>query len=149
MSLGRAYSRERVYRLGGVVVGSTLTLSASFFGVVALATGQADGALNRMPYYILAAAAAFVAALVLLEEWRLDAGTVMRAAGTVALAAFLLVGLGVEGFWYVVQYPEAVVSSQLFVYVLSAGMMATGLGFWTARHYRELKDGPGGPPGRL
>jgi hypothetical protein len=23
-------------------------------------------------------------------------------------------------------------------------MMATGLGFWTARHYRELQGGPSG-----
>ena len=141
MSLSRAYSRQRAYRLGGVVVGSTLTLSASFFGIVALATSQAGGALDRMPYYILAAAAAFVAALVLLEEWNLDGETVMRVAGTVAVAAFLLVGLSVEGVNFVLEYPAAVVSSQLFVYVLSAGMMATGLGFWTARHYRELKGG--------
>lgn len=141
MSLGRAYNRERAYRLGSVVVGSTLTLSASFFGVVALATGEAAGTLDRMPFYILASAAAFVAALVLLEEWQLDAQTVMRAAGSIAGAAFLLVGLGVEGVWFVLQHPSAVVTSQLFVYVLSAGMMATGLGFWTARHYRELQGG--------
>lgn len=150
MSLSRAYSRERAYRLGAVVLGSTLVLSASFFGVVSLATGEAMaageamGALDRLPYYILSAAAAFVAALVLLEEWRLDGQTVMRAAGTVAVATFLLVGLSVEGIYYVVRFPDTVVSSQLFVYVLSAGMMATGLGFWTARHYRELKRGPGG-----
>jgi len=144
VSLSRAYSRQRAARLGGVVVGSTLTLSASFFGVVALATGFADGALGRMPYYLLAAAAAFVGALVLLEEWRLDARTVMRTAAAVAVASFLLVGLSVEGVNFVITYPKAVVASQLFVYVLSAGMMATGLGFWTARHYRELQSGPGG-----
>lgn len=141
MSLSRAYSRERAYRLGGVVVGSTLTLSASFFGVVAMATGEAGGALGRMPYYILATAAAFVGALVLLEEWRLDGETVLRVSAGVAAAAFLLVGLSVEGVVFVLRYPDAVVSSQLFVYVLSAGMMATGIGFWTARHYRELKGG--------
>lgn len=148
MSLGRAYSRERMSRLGALVLGSTLTLSASFFGVVALTTARAGGALDRMPYYLLACAAAFVATLVLLEEWRLAAETVIRAAFGVAVAAFLLVGLSVEGSIFVLRYPEAVMSSQLFVYVLSAGMMATGLGFWTARHYRELKN-RGGPPGRL
>jgi len=141
VSLSRAYSRKRAYRLGAVVVGSTLLLSASFFGLVSLATGDAVGALDRMPYYLLATAAAFVGALVLLEEWQLDGETVMRVAGMVAVAAFLLTGLGVEGLVFVLRYPESVVSSQLFVYVLSAGMMATGLGFWTARHYRELKGG--------
>jgi hypothetical protein len=144
VSLSRAYSRQRAYRLGAVVVGSTLTLSASFFGIVALATGAADGALGRMPYYILATAAAFVGAMVLLEEWRLDAETVMRFSAGAGGAAFMLVGLSVEGVVFVMRYPESVVSSQLFVYVLSAGMMATGLGFWTARHYRELQGGPSG-----
>lgn len=141
MSIERRYSRTRVYRLGSVVVGSTLVLSASFFGVVAIATGEAGGALDRLPYFLLAAAAAFVAALVLLEEWRLDGETVLRVAASVAIAAFLLVGLSIEGIGFVLSHPEAVMSSQLFVYVLSAGMMATGLGFWTARHYRELKGG--------
>ena len=139
--MGRRYSRERVYRLGAVVVGSTLVLSASFFGVVAMATGEALGALDRMPYYLLAAAAAFVVALVLLEEWHLDGETVIRVAATAAVSAFLLVGLSIEGIWYVSGNPTVVMSSNLFVYVLSAGMMATGLGFWTARHYRELKGG--------
>jgi len=147
VSLSRAYSRQRAYRLGGVVVGSTLTLSASFFGVVAMATGEAGGALGRMPYYILATAAAFVGALVLLEEWRLDGETVLRVSASVAATAFLLVGLSVEGIVFVLRYPDAVVSSQLFIYVLSAGMMATGIGFWTARHYRELKGGYQGSGG--
>lgn len=149
MSLGRAYSRERVSRIGGLVVGSTLVLTMSFFGVVALVTGNAGGALDRLPYYVLAAAAAFVGSLVLLEEWALDGETVIRAASAVATAAFLLVGLSAEGGRYVALNSATVMTSQMFVYVLSAGMIATGIGFWTARHYRELNTRSSGVNSRL
>ena len=140
VSLSRAYSRERISRIGALVLGSTLALTMSFFGIVALSTGAAGGVLDRLPYYVLVAAAAFVGTVVLLEEWALDGETVLRMAGIVTVAAFLLVGLATEGSIYVATYPSEVMASHLFVYVLSAGMAASGIGFWTARHYRELRS---------
>lgn len=138
MSVQRRQVNERVLRVGGVVVGSTLALTMSFFGLVALVTGGAEGALGRLPIYVFALAASFVGALVALEDLNVDAETVLGAAAGVSFTNFLVVGLASEGTIYALRYPQQVVSSQLFVYVLSAGMMATGLGFWLANHYGEI-----------
>jgi hypothetical protein len=138
VSVQRRQVNERVLRVGGVVVGSTLALTMSFFGLVALVTGGAEGALGRLPIYVFALAASFVGALVALEDLNVDAETVLGAAAGVSFTNFLVVGLASEGTIYALRYPQQVVSSQLFVYVLSAGMMATGLGFWLANHYGEI-----------
>ena len=73
-----------------------------------------------------------------MEDLSVDAETVLGAAAGVSFTNFLVVALASEGTIYALRYPELVVSSQLFVYVLSAGMMATGLGFWLANHYGEV-----------
>lgn len=138
MSYHRTDRRERAVRIGGVVVGSTLALAMSFFGFIALLTGDAAGTLDRLPLYVLGMAAAFVAGLVTLDDYALDGETVLRWAGGLAAGTFLFVGLGSEGIVYSIRYPGAVLSSKLFVYVVSAGLIATGIGFWVARYRGEV-----------
>ena len=130
--------RERTLRLGGVVGGSTLALTMSFFGLIALLTGTAGGAMTRLPLYVFALAATFVGTLVALEDIHADAEAILKAAAGAAAGNFLLVALASEGSVYALRHPTEAVSSQLFVYVLSAGMIATGLGFWVANHYDEV-----------
>ncbi|MEF8830435.1 MAG: hypothetical protein V5A23_02725 [Halobacteriales archaeon] len=138
MSFQRRQYRDRALRLGAVVGGSTLALTMGFFGIIALASGEVGGALGRLPLYVFALAATFVGSLVAFEEARMGPETMLKAAVGAAAGNFILVGLASEGLVYVVRYPGSVVSSQLFVYVLSAGMIATGLGFWVANHYDEV-----------
>ena len=143
MSYHRTTRREKAMRLGGVVLGSTLALAMSFFGLIALLTGDATGVLDRLPLYVLAMAAAFVAGLVIFEDVLLDGETVLVWAGILGIGTFLFVGLGSEGVIYSVKYPGEVLSSQLFVYVLSAGLIATGLGYWIAQYWGDLSIGSG------
>lgn len=138
MSYKRTNRRERALRLGTVVLGSTLAIAMSFFGLIALLTGDAAGTLDRLPLYVLAMAAGFVAAVVTLDDYALHGETVLTWAAILATGTFLFVGLGTEGIVYSIRYPEEVLSSQLFVYVLSAGLIATGLGFWVARYRDDL-----------
>ncbi|PSP78171.1 hypothetical protein BRC81_09040 [Halobacteriales archaeon QS_1_68_20] len=138
MSYHRTDRRERAVRIGGVVVGSTLALAMSFFGVIALVSGDAAGAFDRLPLYVLAMAASFVAGLVTLDDYALSGETVLRWATALAVGTFLFVGLGSEGIVYSIRYPGEVLSSKLFVYVVSAGLMATGIGFWVAKYRGEV-----------
>jgi hypothetical protein len=138
MSVQNRRYRERALRLGGVVAGSTLALTMSFFGLIALTTGNATGALDRLPIYVFGLAATFVGTLVALEDLRLDGETMLRAALAVAAGNFVVVAFASEGFVYALRHPARVVSSQVFLYVVSAGMIATGLGFWLANHYDEV-----------
>lgn len=133
MSVGTRRSR-----LALIVLGSTLVLTVAFFGVVALVRGQAGDPLNRLPFYVLGMAAAFVATLVTFEEYDLEGWIVLRGAAIAGVCAFALLALGAEGVRFAATFPRLVFTSDLFLYVLAAGMIATGLGFWALHHWREL-----------
>lgn len=144
MSLSLPVSRRQspafLVRAGALVAGSTLVLTAGFVGLVALATGEATGVTARLPAYVLAMAVTFVATVILLEERRRGGETVLLTAGGLALAGFAVVGFGGEGITYALRYPDRIVASQLLFYFLAAGLIATGLGYWGARHWRELAN---------
>lgn len=132
-------TREPAARIGALVCGCTLVLTASFLGVVSLTTGAAVGLTDRVPYYVLAMAIAFVAGIVGLEGRRRVGGRrILGAAIGLALTVFAVVGLGTEGVVYAVRSPERVVASQVLVYFLAAGLVGTGIAFWAVRHWREL-----------
>jgi len=132
------------YELAGVVVCSTVVLTAAFFGIVALVTGV-TGLTGRLPYYVLGGAAAFVASVVRFDHHSQAGVPVLYTASGIALVAFTGLGLATEGIRLAITRPEVVVASQLFVYVVAAGLIATGLGFWAVRHWREVASTAGAP----
>lgn len=136
---GRRFDREALGRAGALVACCTLALTASFVGLVALVSGQAVGAGDRLPFYVLTMAAAFVVAIVLFETFGHDGRTVLASAVGVAVATLLLVGLGSEGFIHAVRHPQQVIASHLVFYFLAAAMLATGFGFWAVQHWQELR----------
>lgn len=121
-------------RLGPTLAGSTLALTMAFMGLVSLASGPVPGLSGRIPYYVLAAAAVFATALMVLEgHWR-DGRNLLGIAVGVAVAAFVVLGLGAEGLVYAARNPAVAFSAQRFLYLLSAALVTTGLGYWTANH---------------
>jgi len=147
--------RRRAARLGGVVLVSTLVLTAAFVGVLALVSGGNDGVGGRLPVYVLAMAVAFVGFVVLVEQ-RLDARPgpidgrrVLGTAGAFALTVLLAVSLSGEGVVYAVRNPDRVVASEVFLYFLAAGLVGTGLGYWGLRHWQEFAGRPAVGSGRL
>jgi FtsH-binding integral membrane protein len=126
--------------LVAAIAGCTLVLTAVFVGVVALASGQTAGAVGRLPLYVLATAVAFLAVLLVADHDRTHGATILARAITVAVCSFVTVSLGTEGAVYAVRYPETVVGSHLFVYLLSAAVIAAGLGYWAARNRRDVRD---------
>lgn len=140
----RSPDKARFHRAGALVAASTLVLTASFVGFVGLATGAVAGTLSRLPAYVLALAVAFVGTLVYYEETGRRYSRSLRAAGYVAAASFLLVGFGGEGIVYVLVAPGEVFGTRLFAYLLSAGLIGSGVGYWGWRNWRAL--GAGGLP---
>jgi FtsH-binding integral membrane protein len=135
--LGRLPSRTV-----GTIVGFTLLLTASFVGVTAFLAGETAGVGDRVPFYVLAFAAAFVVAIYRLDDREADGWTVLLAVLGVAGVAGLLIGLAVEGTVYALREPERVVASSVFVYFVAAGLLGTGIGFWGLRHWREFAESP-------
>lgn len=130
--------RDVFARIGVGVVLSTLALTASFVGLLALLTGEAVDLGSRLPVYVLAMSIAFVVVIVLSELRERDGRIVLATAVGVSMGAFVLVTLAGEGLVYASREPEAVVASTLVFYFLAAGLIATGLGYWGARHWREF-----------
>jgi hypothetical protein len=135
---------------------STVVLTACFVGVLALVRGAVAGFGDRLPIYAVVIGAAFVAALLRAEQrYGPDApgpgaadgggfggGAILTTALGVAVATVVLVSFAGEGVVYALRLPDAVVTSTLFLYFVAAGLIATGLGYWGLRHWREFATGP-------
>lgn len=137
--MARFTEQARMGRLGAVVAASTAALTASFIGLVGLARGAVNGTTTRLPMYVLSMAAVFVAGVVVFDEARHDGREALARAGLVALATLYVVGLGGEGVVFALSNPDAVLRSQLFAYLLSAGLMGTGFGYWGWRNWQSLR----------
>lgn len=90
---------------------STLALTASFLGLVALVTGTVTGSNARLPAYVLGTALAFVGAILLFEAAYRDGRRVLEAAAAVAVGTLVLLLFGGEGVAYLLQQPDRVASS--------------------------------------
>lgn len=140
----RQYERTDVARAAALIVACTVGLTASFVGLVALLSGRSPGVSARLPLYVLGLAAAFVVAILALEDRNRDGWTVLHLATTLSIYGFIFAVLAGEGALYVARHPGELVASQLLFYFLAAGMIATGFGYWGVHHYEELPVAKGG-----
>lgn len=130
---------------GSLVAGigvCTALLTASFLGMVGLASGSAVGLVARMPLYVFGGSVSFVGALLVADDPEDGAVVLARAAGA-AIVTFALAVLSAEGVVYALTEPGAVVASHLFVYLLSAAVIASGLGYWGVRHWDGVRTAVG------
>ncbi|MFB6353648.1 MAG: hypothetical protein ABEJ92_06135 [Halobacteriales archaeon] len=125
-------------RLAVLVAVCTATLTLAFVGVLALLSGDAGDVGGRFPYYVLGASLAFVGTLIVADGPRRDGREVLTAAGTVAAGTFVLLALGAEGLRYAASHPESVLVSRSGLYLLAAGFIGTGVGYWALRHWRHV-----------
>lgn len=132
------WGRNELARAGLFVVASTVALTASFLGVVGLLTGEVTGLNDRLPVYVLAMALSFVVTIVVLEEEYRQPVESLQLSTFVGGSTFLLVTFGGEGVAYLLQNSEQVVASQILFYILAAGLIGTGLGYWTLNHWSEF-----------
>ena len=117
---------------------STAVVTAAFIGVVALFTGEAVNVTDRLPFYVLVMAVVFTAFVFLIDSRASDGATVIISSVGVGLMGFLIVLLAGEGTVFLLREPDALLASQLIVYLVSAGLVCTGLAYWGLRHWREF-----------
>ena len=120
------------------ILASTVVLTAAFLGALSLFTGGIPGFSARFPYYVLVMALGFVTALFLLERPRIDGSQVLMATIGLTVTVFTLVTLAGEGIAFAYTYPSAVFQSDFILYLLAAGLIGSGLAYWTIRHWREF-----------
>lgn len=135
--IGDSLSSATVARVVLPILGSTVLLTAAFLGILALITGKAPGFSTRFPYYVLLMAVGFVAALFLLERPNLEGTQILVATLGLTVTIFVVVTLAGEGLTYARLHPGDVFVSKLILYLLAAGLIGSGLAFWSVRHWRE------------
>lgn len=123
--------------LVGLIAGSTLLVTSSLVGILALTEGLVGGLGGRIPYYVLAAAVVFVGLLVALELEFDDGARIITTSVVVAVVALVAISLSIEGLLFGLQYPDRLFSN-LLPYFLAAGLISTGLIIWALRHWREF-----------
>lgn len=146
MDWGSASDRQWV-RASAVILGFTAVLTADFVGILALIERSNLDVASRVPVYSLAMAGAFVATIYSFSRYGADARTVLLSATGFGVAAFVLVGLAVEGVVYALTSPGRAFDSQVVIYFLAAGLMGTGVGYWLVAYWRDLVE-ESGPPAR-
>jgi len=135
-------SHRVMLRIGALIVACTLLLTINFVGIIAALSGDITGLDTRIPWYLLVAAIIFVATIVLLESSGTDGKTIIVSALFTGVSAFVLILFGGEGVLYTLDEPETVLDPQLTLYFFTAALVATGLGYWGLRHWREFtRDG--------
>lgn len=125
-------------RAAALVAVSTAIVTAAFIGLVALATGEAAEVTSRLPFYVLVMAIVFVVFVFLIDSRGSDGQTVIISSIGVAMLGFLIVLLSGEGLAFLVRRPDELLASQLIIYLVSAGLVCTGLAYWGLRHWREF-----------
>ena len=142
-SSGGYLDPDALGRAGPLVAGVgvwTALLTASLLGVVGLVSGTVVGLFARLPLYVLGGSVSFVVVLFVLNRGTRDVrATLARAVGA-ALATVVLGLLGAEGVVYALADPGSAVLSHLFVYLLSAAIIASGMGYWVACNRREVRN---------
>lgn len=128
-------------RISAGIAACTVVLTASFLGVVAIMSRDITGFQSRIPWYLLLGAVVFVAAIVLLEDHGADGREILLTAVVSGVTGLVVGVLSVEGVIFTVRYPEEVFVSRLVVYFLAAGLIGTGIAYWSLRHWREFTGG--------
>lgn len=116
---------------------STLVIAGAMLGLIAILSVSADGIADRVPYYLLGGAAVFTGIIIYLERDQEDGATILTVSLAVGVVGTLAIGLAIEGLLFGLREPDRVLSN-LFVYLLAAGLLSTGVIFWAVRHWREF-----------
>lgn len=133
-----ASNRPVLARIGALIVANSLALTLAFFGLLAIATGSATGLSGRVPFYVLAAAVTFAGSLIGLDRRHWDGRDLLFSSIGVAVVAFFLVTLGLEGVAFAIQHPGESLASRRFLYLLALALVATGVGYWGTCHWPEI-----------
>jgi FlaA1/EpsC-like NDP-sugar epimerase len=127
-----------ILRITALIVSCTLMLTAGFIGFIATLSGEVVGFESRVPWYLVGAAIVFVSTIVLLEINDAAGRTILVSALVVSALSFVLLFLSVEGFVFTLKNPETLFTSRLVLYFFAAALVATGVGYWGLRHWREF-----------
>lgn len=125
-------------RITVIIAACTVILTFSLLGILAIVSGDLTATSDRLPWYLVVGALAFVASIVLLEGHGATGREIIVTASITAIWSFVLIALAIEGLRFTVQQPEEVFVSRTLLYFLAAALMGTGVAYWALHHWREF-----------
>ncbi len=132
-----ATGRTSVLRASVAVFLSTIVVTMSFIGLLALLRADYSAIEGRLPFYLIIMGVVFVATILVLEYYGTGGQVIILTAVVIGGLSFVASLLSVEGLVYTIEHPERVIVDQLVYYFVAAGLICTGLGFWAVNHWRE------------
>ncbi len=135
LAIGRHTSAKPVAGIAAF----TVVLTAFFLGLSGFLTGGNPGFSDRVPYYVFMFAALFVAGVYLIDERADDPEVVLAVVAGISVAAFVLLGVAIEGVVYAARNSDTVLGSEILVYFAAAGLFCIGVGIWLMRNWRDLR----------
>ena len=137
--MGTADNRQQFFVRIALIMGAcTLLLTFSFVGILAIIAGDLSEPSSRLPWYLVIAALAFVAVIVILEVYGATGREIIISAVMTGIWSFVITALSIEGVIYAISHPGEVFTSQLVLYFLAAAMLGTGIAYWALHHWREF-----------
>lgn len=130
--------RQQFVRAGLLAAVSTVIITTSIVGVLAIARGNARGTAGLLPWYVLVGALCFLAAMIILEQHDSSGRMILATASLVGVVGFVSTTLSVEGVRFLLANPDRAFASELLLYILAAALISTGIGYWTIRHWRDV-----------
>lgn len=125
-------------RITLIIAACTVILTFSLLGILAIVSGEMTATSNRLPWYLVVGALAFVASIVLLEGHGATGREIIVTASITAIWSFVLIALAIEGLRFTIQEPEEVFVSRTLLYFLAAALLGTGVAYWALHHWREF-----------
>ena len=131
--------RQSFYaRISLIIAASTIVLTFSFIGILAVVRGDVGGMSDRLPWYLVSGALAFVATIVLLEGHGATGREIIVSSTITAFWSFVLIALAIEGISFTIRNPEEVFVTRHVLYFLAAALLGTGISYWALHHWREF-----------
>ncbi|WP_435346103.1 hypothetical protein [Haloarchaeobius sp. HRN-SO-5] len=131
---------DPVRRAAVSVAGSTVLLTLAMIGVLSALNGGNGNITSRLPFYVFGVALVFVVTLLLLDDPGANGRHVLVAVVGISLFAFGLITLIGEGVVYAYEHQSDVFVPELLLYIAATGLVCTGVGVWSLRHWREFTN---------
>ena len=127
---------SRFGKLGFQIGLFTVIFALAAVGLVELVEGRAMGSDQRLGFYVLFSSILFIFTIYSIEKAkRRDGFDVMKVVIAITIVGFIIASLSGEGLIRVVQ--GAGYTSQTYVYLITGGLVFSGVSYWAIRHWKE------------
>jgi hypothetical protein len=128
--------RNRLGKDGFQVALFTLIFALATVGLIGLFNGENVGNEQRLGVYVLFSSVLFIITIYYIEKMgKRNAFEVIKVVMAITILGFVLASLSGEGLVRVIRGTEYTL--QMYLYLITGGLVCSGVGYWAIRHWKE------------